>query len=348
MTTLAKALYVQRRPTRAGAQTSLSRLIASSPHQTLTLCAQNGWLTEALENTIVSEWPSPRSLPARLGGLKRFAAKLAKRLDTITVVVANDHHECPIALAIAKCLAIPCIAILRTPGMSRGDFEKYKCDDFDHLFVVGEELQSKIRQWSNTPISPFNEGFLESEFSQASFESPRFPDAILVAGSEEPRKGFSDFIDALTILQKTQPNIGIKKVCFTGKVPDGQLPDLDCELAFVGRVTDFIPFARQFDFAVHPSRHETFGLAPLELMIAGIPTLCTETGCANEDLLPKSWLIPPSSPEALAAALQDWQRNWSSNHSQLPEVSRRIHERFAISTTSRDFFATIEKLSSAS
>ncbi|YCM46041.1 glycosyltransferase family 4 protein [Verrucomicrobiaceae bacterium 227] len=348
MSTPATALYVQRRPTRAGAQTSLFRLITSSSRKSLLLCSEAGWLTDTLDGAIVKKWSSPRSLPARLGGLTRFAKKIANEVREATIVVANDHHECPIALAIAKTLALPCVAILRTPGMSHHDFQKYHCDDCDSLFIVGDELSQKVQQWSSSPLVPFVEGFLESEFTPPPPAPAQFPSEILIAGSEEPRKGFQDLLQALQILEKEHPAFQLKKVVLTGQIPDAPIPQLDCEVDFVGRVEDFIPFAQGFSFAIHPSRHETFGLAPLELIIGGIPTLCTRTGCADGDLLPASWLTPPSSPRDLAKALLDWKNNWSLNRAQLTKASRTIHERFAITATSRSFFQTIDDLSGAS
>jgi glycosyltransferase involved in cell wall biosynthesis len=344
----ADLLFVQRRPTRAGAQTSLWRIVKSSPSLPLILSAAHGWLDEALPGTIVSTWPSPRSWPARLGGLTRFAKSIAPRLQGIRAVVANDHQECPLALALAKRLDLPCLAILRTPGMSQRDFSKYQCDQCNHLFAVGDELLEKVTRWATAPSSLFVEGFLKDEFLPVPAASPQFPSRILVAGSEEPRKGFRDFLTALEILRQEHPKFALEEVVFTGHAPAEAVPRLDCHLEFAGRIADFIPFARQFDFAIHPSRHETFGLAPLELIISGIPTLATATGCLDESLLPVSWLVPPASPPDLAQALLDWQKNWPDRRAHLAGTIDTIRERYDIQKTLAPFFATVDRLTSRS
>ena len=328
MSSPADILFVQRRPKRAGAQTSLYRLVSSSPRSSQVLISSAGWLNEALENVTVKVWPSPRSLKGRLGGLASFTKSIAKEIGAPKIVVANDHHECLPALALAKAFSVPCIAILRTPGMSENDFQKHRCGECAHLFIVGEELSGRVDNWSDTPHSLFIEGFLEEEFADIPPPPAEFPSEILIAGSEEARKGFADILTALEILEKSHPDFPLKKVVFTGRAPEGELPTLSCQLDFVGRVNDFIPFAQGFDFAVHPSRHETFGLAPLELIIAGIPTLCTQTGIADQDLLPSPWLTPPSSPEELARALLDWNQNWQDRRNELkkwqPAIIRRL------------------------
>ena len=347
MSTSGTILFVQRRPTRAGAQTSLFRLVKSSTRKTIVVCAEEGWLEQQLPNTLVRSWPSPRSLYGRLGGLKAFSKKLKRELPEISLVVANDHQESPVALELAKTLSVPCAAILRSSGMSQRDFEKYRTNECDHLFVVGDELAEKTKQWSKIPQSMFSEGFLEDEFLPVPTAPDHFPSEILVAGSEAPGKGFQDFLQALAILQAEQPDFPLKKVVFTGRPPECEIPKLPAELDFVGRVQDFTTFARKFDLAIHPSRHETFGLAPLELIIAGVPTLCTRTGITRDDLLPASWLTDPRSPEQLAGALLDWSQNWPERRKDLPEVITRIHSRFAVSKTSADLFKKADQLSAA-
>lgn len=344
MNPTAHLLFVQRRATRAGAQTSLFRIVKNSSCRSLILCAERGWLVEALPGTIVSTWPSPRSWPARLGGLTRFARRTSPHLRGLGAVVANDHQECPVALALAKRLALPCLAILRTPGMSHRDFSKYQCDRCDHLFAVGEELLEKVSHWATAPSSLFVEGFLKDEFLPVPAARPRFPSRILVAGSEEPRKGFQDFLTALELLRRNHPKFALEEVVFTGQPPAAAVPRLDCHLEFAGRISDFIPFARQFDFAVHPSRHETFGLAPLELIISGVPTLATATGCLDESLLPPSWLVPPASPPDLARALLDWQKHWPDRRARLPGTVDTIRERYDLETTLAPFFETLDRL----
>jgi glycosyltransferase involved in cell wall biosynthesis len=58
------------------------------------------------------------------------------------------------------------------------------------------------------------------------------------------------------------------------------------QFAFLGRVNGLSELVRGYDFAVHPSRMESFGLAPIEALLAGTPTLVSLTGEAGELGLP--------------------------------------------------------------
>lgn len=344
-------LFVQRHPRRAGAQTSLYRLLKTSPTSSSVVLASEGWLSEALPDSLIYPWPSPRSLSARIGGTKRFAEKFSKELRARglnpSIVIANDHHECIPTLAISRRLSIPSAAILRTPGMTQADFQKHRCMDIDHLFIVGNELASKVRKWGSQPHSLYQEGFLEDEFSDPSKLPSSLPDRLLVAGSEEPRKGFSDLILALKLLEETQPEICFKEITFTGNPPNMKLPDLNCQMKFVGRIDNFVDFAKNFSFAIHPSRHETFGLAPLELVIAGIPTLCSRTGIADEHLLPESWLIEPNNPKDIVSKIIQWHTSWKSLSEKRDKVIANIRTQFHIENSVRPFYEVISLLTSA-
>lgn len=338
-------LWIQRRPSRAGAQTSLSRLASVSPVETTILTASDGWLASAVPHSHIETWPSPRSLVGRLGGLKHAACTIAKKIQA-SIVVANDYHECPMALALAKEMNVPCLATLRASGMTRRDFEKYHCAKCDHLFIVGEELNTKALQWTSTPISLFQEGFLEGDFFPPREPAETFPEKILVAGTSNPLKGFHDLLAALEILEAQNPDFPIKEVVLTSTPLNASIPKLRAKLNFVGRIENFISFAQNFQFAIHPSQAESFGLAPLELIISGIPTLCTRTGALNEDLLPSSWLSPPASPKDLATVLENWIKHWSVHCQELPGVIQKIKTQYHIEETSKGLFTTIRRLTS--
>jgi glycosyltransferase involved in cell wall biosynthesis/LmbE family N-acetylglucosaminyl deacetylase len=71
------------------------------------------------------------------------------------------------------------------------------------------------------------------------------------------------------------------------------------------------------DIYVSTSSTESFGLANLEALCCGLPSLCTAVGCTPEVLGSGAWLIPPENLPALTSALQamaedaDLRRFWS-------------------------------------
>lgn len=364
MTRTNKILFIQRSPTRAGAQTSLERMVLSNTIRKLNpavLIARSGWLSEALDKhdvpTIVHQWPSPRSLNARLGGLKRASRHIANTLREAginpTVIIANDHQECLLAHALSRALrGIPCIAILRTPGMGRRDFEKYSCGDCDAIFGVGHELRERIEAWASSTIPIYEEGFAENEFLPPKNLPDQFPKRIFVAGSEEPRKGFQDFFEAIYLLEKKHPNFPGLECHLTGNKPENEAMQgyskkpFRSQFNFLGRVNDFIETASAFDLAIHPSRAESFGMAPLELILAGIPTLVSSTGVVEKLDIPETWKFPPSNVQALADCLENLWQTWPELSPEIHSIQKQIRQSYHIEHTTSQIAAEMQRLES--
>ena len=355
-------LFVQYRASRAGAQTSLLRLVSTPEMAALNpavLLAESGWLEDSLLKksvpTYCSKWPSPRSLHARMGGMHSFAKKTVQQLAAQgiypAVVIANDHQECPVALAIGQLLKVPVISILRSASMDERDYKKYTCSECTEIFTVGAKLQNKIQLWSGKLAQLYTEGFTSEElFNQHPKLPSEFPKKLLIVGTADPAKGFSDFFKALHLVEKTTPDFPPLECFFTSEQPDDdeskQLLSLSkrSNFNFIRRVNGLSEFARDFDFAIHPSRQETFGMTPIELILAGVPTLSTETGILDSIDLPDSWLSPPSKPQDLAVKLLLWYSQWSQQISTLEKIQENLRQRFAIHKTSAPFIAELKKI----
>lgn len=322
-------LFLQKRPIRAGAQTSLARMVESTPLRALrpvVLLGDHGWLEEELGRrkvpAMVAHFPSPRALKTRLFGLGSFARQVAGRLLALPgvekprAIVANDHQECPLALALSQVLGgVPVLAILRTPGMTQRDFQKYQCNACHGLMGEGGELRERLTRWTSKPVALFEEGFNESEFMPLKPWPPQCPRKLLVAGSEAPRKGFTDFIEALQRLEQRRPDFPGFQCDLTGLRPEGAeallARPMRSTFQFLGRVEGFAKLARGYDLAVHPSRAETFGMAPVEAMLAGTPTLVSTTGVVGGlTSLPPAWVFPPGDIATLADRLEHLWASW--------------------------------------
>ena len=316
-------LFFQKRSIRAGAQTSLARLVESSPLRPMNpvaLLGGAGWLSEELQRqgtpALITRFPSPRALMSRMLGFGMFARRvigmLHSRAVTPAAIIANDHQECPLAFALAEKLGgIPVLGILRTPGMSRADFDKYGCDRCNGLMGEGTELRERVQAWTSKDVGLFEEGFAEAEFLPLKVWPAACPKRVLVIGSEAPRKGFLDFIEAVRRLEAEVPAFPGFECDFTGSRP-ADLPQGPTRsiFHFLGRVDDFPSLVRRFELAVHPSRAETFGMAPIEALIAGTPTLVSLTGEARRLALPGDWTFPPGDVSALSDRLAGLWRRW--------------------------------------
>jgi glycosyltransferase involved in cell wall biosynthesis len=324
----------------------LARSVVLQDLRPAALLGGDGWLSGHLQQAgvpvAVTDFPSPRSLRTRLLGLGGFVASavslLRERGIRPSCLVANDHQECPMALALSQALgSIPVLAILRTPDMSRRDFVKYRCGGCQRLMAVGEEFLERVRSRAGHPVSLFQEGFSEAEFLPPRPLPPRCPRRLLVSGSEVPRKGFADFIAAVLKLEADHPDFPGFQCDFTGSEPDEARAWLArparSTWRFLGRVEDYPSLVTGYDLVVHPSRNETFGLAPVEAWIAGTPTLVSLTGAIVRLDLPPAWTFPPRDIDALAARLWGLWENWPVLLPDLGGVQGRIRSRFHIDQT---------------
>ncbi len=91
-----------------------------------------------------------------------------------------------------------------------------------------------------------------------------------------------------SLLRQRIAELGLTNVTLTGEVPREEVPS-------------YLALA---DVFVHHSRYESFGLGVLEAMQAGLPVIACNVGAVPEVVTDgaEGLLIPPSDPEAMAAA----------------------------------------------
>jgi len=128
-------------------------------------------------------------------------------------------------------------------------------------------------------------------------------------GSLFHRKGHADLLRALVKVIEVQPQT---RLMLVGEGPEqARLEALARELGiadhvlFAGFQSQIPALVRRFDYYVHPSLHEPFGIAILEAMAAGKAVIGTNTGGIPELVIhgETGLLVPPSDPVALAAAI---------------------------------------------
>ncbi|MER7203324.1 glycosyl transferase family 1 [Streptomyces sp. CB01635] len=118
------------------------------------------------------------------------------------------------------------------------------------------------------------------------------------------QKGQDVLVRAWPLVQERFPRA---RLVLVGDGPD--VPALrrqaTASVRFVG-ADDPVPWYRQADLVVLPSRWEGMALAPLEAMACGRPVVVTDVDGARESLpagLASDCLVPPDDPAALARAL---------------------------------------------
>ena len=123
---------------------------------------------------------------------------------------------------------------------------------------------------------------------------------LLFVGIDFERKGGAVLLDALPRVRSRLPNVTLTIVGASPKaVPVG--------VTVLGRVPpDRVAVAqRDADLQVLPSLAEPYGIAHVEAILSGLPTIGTTVGSQAEIIGDAGRVVPPDDPEALAAAIFD-------------------------------------------
>jgi len=357
-----RIVFLQKRPHKAGAQTCLGRLLAHMQARglsSLLLTSEGGWLTEECERhgvrALVESFPRSTTLPAMLLGNASFVKRASESLASINfqpdIVHANDHPEGPLALKLARKCGAKSAMFLRSTWMTETDYFLHCCHKFDFLSAVGEELRERARKWDpSREIALIPDGLPSSEFDEAREKAAAFPERLLVIGSPVAYKGWSDFCGALHLLLRQMSRLPVQEVHFTGERPDP--PDSDLGLKrfdgikfeFVGRVEDFRGLVRNYDLIVNPSRGESFGVAALESLAAGIPLVSSRTGVIEKVLESDHMLFRPNSPADLARALKYLMLHWKDLDTGVAKAQENIRMKFDLDRSVEKLLSEYERL----
>ncbi len=340
-------VFLQKRVHRAGAQTCLARLLRHAEMrqwQPVLVCEGEGWLSaearRAGVTVITTLFPGSRSLAARLWGNAQFARRVRQQIAAAGIrpglVHANDHWEGLLGLALARDLGVRSAIFLRSPGMTREDYFKYRCREYDLIIAVGDELQQRVRGWdAERNIRLIHDGIEASEHCPLKPKPPVCPARILVIGSPLNWKGWADLTEALFILQ-TEGGLPDWQFDFTGDRPDPKLNDLKLErlqkgqYKFLGRVEKFRDLVREYDLVINPTRQESFGMAAIEVLFAGVPLLSTRTGIIEQAQENPLFLVPPRQAQVLAAALKHLMSNWAGVETGVAAAQENIRRKFLV------------------
>ncbi len=353
-------LYAQNRTHRAGAQTSLARLLKHEKlrrwNPTL-VCSRGGWLAEECERervaVIQEEFPRSRSLSGRLFGNAAFARRvvgtLSKQSIRPVIIHANDHQEGLLGLEIARRTGARTSIFLRSIALRREDYFKYRCNEYDLIFAVGGELVSRVQAWDAAhTIELHHDGVASDDFLPPKAKGEGAPRRALIIGSAQELKGWADLIDALEILEQDGA-LPPMQFDFTGSMPETEsnlrlwrLRTTRCN--FLGRVDAFRDLARDYDLVINPSRMETFGMAAIEVLAAGVPLLSSRTGVMEQVLEADEMLFAPSRPDQLAFALKRLLREWPKLDLGVTRSQENIRRRFLIDQSVDRLIAAYDRL----
>jgi glycosyltransferase involved in cell wall biosynthesis len=101
---------------------------------------------------------------------------------------------------------------------------------------------------------------------------------------------------------------------------------------------------RDYDLAINPTWRESFGMAAIEVLAAGVPLLSTRTGIIEQVLETPEFLVRPRQAEELAGALARLRQHWGKLETGLARAQQNIRSKFLIDRTVEKLTAEYERL----
>jgi glycosyltransferase involved in cell wall biosynthesis len=144
-----------------------------------------------------------------------------------------------------------------------------------------------------------------------------------------PEKGQDIALEAALLLA---PKLPRARLLLAGDGPErstARITDLARRSSGIAQLPGFVDslddFYAALDLYIMPSRSEAWGLTALRAMAFGLPVIASNVGGLPEvvEHLASGWLVPPESPEELAAAILEA----ASDPARLAEFGRNARQR---------------------
>ena len=353
-------LFIQNRPHRAGAQTCLARMLGEPvlrQWNPIVLCSKSGWLTDECDRMeipfLVETFPSSRSLGSRLIRNRAFSKRALGKVRALgiepDIVFANDHWEGLLGVELGRESKAKTAILLRSSGMTERDYKKYSCGSYQCIATIGDALNKRVQGWDPTnSVHKVYDGIMPNEFRDPRPKPDSCPSRVLVIGSALDSKGWADLAEAVWHLQKDGDFDW--RFDFTGDEPNpvvndmqlGRLQEGTC--TFLGRRENFRELVRSYDLVINPTWHETFGMAAVEVLAAGVPLLSTRTGVMGRIQPEGPMLVAPGRSDELAEAMSNLEKNWRSLDFDVAGCQERIQRQFLVEATAQRWDGLFEEL----
>ncbi len=341
-------LILQKNTNKAGAQHALFRILSSNEfnqHNIVVICSLKGWLTEELKklniNNIILKYPSIKSISGKLFRISRWTNNIHKTLIKMNfnpdIIFANNHIEFPYVLKIHKKFELSkTLVYFRDSYMKKNDFLEFKCDMADIKITVSKVMKDKLPFCDNVEI--IQDGLLQNEFYPIKEKNHFFPKKVLLIGTPSLIKGWDIFFKAIKNIYLKNNTIIFEKIVCTGIPNNQQLKKYNLTNAeikkfninFSEKFDNLAQEARGYDLAIFPSRKESFGLSPLEILAAGIPLISSKTGIIENVIKETSFLFEANSVKSLESTILNLYTNWNDINFNLKEMQNAIRTNYLI------------------
>ncbi|MFZ4541608.1 MAG: glycosyltransferase family 4 protein [Rickettsiales bacterium] len=265
----------------------------------ITIVAPDAWVQPHLTSAGV-----PHETLTQRGAWDIFAARRLRILATLanaTAIICHGNRALSLALRALKG-DVPILAVSHNYSTRR--FVKA-----DTCLAITQHLARHLKTHGakNITLMP-NMVRLPATARRPDFRSPP---VIGTLGRLVAKKGFKNFIEAMSVLRTRNIEFrailagdGEEAETLDAHIARYQLEDI---IARPGWVTDRSIFFESIDLFALPSLHEPFGIALIEAMSAGVPVISTDSEGPSEILTHnKTGLITKrKDPEAMADAIQE-------------------------------------------
>lgn len=207
-------------------------------------------------------------------------------------------------------------------------FTKSVMEDFDGLVSVSNTAAKPFIDWFGSEFAVIPNGIPVDELTNPVPKVEKFNDGkinLFFIGRLEPRNGLSLLIDAFRIVHKQAPQT---RLIIAGDGPlrpyfeDEVELDLKPHVHFIGAILDEKPayFQTTGINVVPTNRIASLGVALLEAMVSGAPTVASDLPAFRETYSPENDVLVahPDRPEEFAAQIMRLIRD--------PELGRRLAE----------------------
>lgn len=274
-----------------------------------------------------------------------------------TVVHVHRYRDALTAILARRMAGRPDVRIIvtrHTSGAAKDNLLRrfiYRHVD-DHIFVSEFSRRQFLSAWPHGRY-PLDTAHLHVAFNSRNIATTPIPEpekgavTAMFHGTLRAGKGLDTLIRAMCLLKDTRLRL---RIAGTG---DPDYCDTLRRSAISLGVMDSIDWSRNLPdpasliplchFGVLPSSvPEAFGMANIEYMAAGRPQICTFNGAQPEYLTPgiEAIEVPPSDPEALAAAM----RRLYADKALRAEIGSAAARRYADTLDWSHFISRIDRI----
>lgn len=345
-----KILFIQKRANKAGAQVCLVKTLEALKKLNIharVLMGEEGWLTQRLRDLEVlggvAAFPAFRAPLSRWLKIREFSRLVHEvwvGYGPFDIIHANDIWDSLLAQWLALKQNRPWLVHLRTK-VTESHYYKYHCNQAHGVVAVSPFIRDLVEKWDHRVLEYIPDGLNEEEFRPVVERQCPAPREIGVIGHGGQVKGWDIFARAMQRVAAAGGALPAR-VVFIGEINPKSQKDLAAQLpaamesVFVGRIEGFAEEVHILDLIVAPSRQESFGMAMVETIAAGVPLLASRTGIMPYLLGDDSpWTFAPGDPESLAQAWLHLPALWPGRNEAMRDWQEKLRREFMVDRAAR-------------